>query len=63
MGVMVVVAVLVLVLACVVLVVCVALIDQQRNALVAASGRLMRAIDRDATPPGQSGSRSGAANR
>jgi hypothetical protein len=44
-------------------VVCVALIDQQRNALIAASGRLMRAIDRDATPPGQNGSRSGAANR
>ncbi len=63
MGVMVPVTVLVLVVSCVVVGVCVALIDQQRSALQAASTRLQRAAQRETGVHAAGGSRSDGVNR
>lgn len=63
MGVMVVVTVAVLAVTCVVVAVCVALLDQQRTALRAASDRLARAVERGSGPHTTGGSRTDSPSR
>lgn len=63
MSVMVVLTVVVLMVTCVVLVVSVALLDQQRDALIAASARLQRAIDGRAPRPAARRSRTDGTSR